>query len=291
VTKILPEKPFTPEEVLGYAAYAESFSNHPIAVSIRKAYGIQTDKSEISGYEEHPGLGISAFAGGKKILAGNHTLLERENIKHNVYKEAGSLVYVSVSGVFAGCIVVSDEVKADSKTTVKALKDMGAKKIAMLTGDIKETGEKIAEELGISEVYTNLLPADKIEKMEEIQRAKSGSGIVVFVGDGINDAPVLAGADIGVAMGAIGSDAAIEAADIVLMTDEPSKLITALKIAKKTKTIVWQNIIFALGVKAVVLALGAGGIASMWEAVFADVGVALIAVVNSMRAMKTEKTV
>jgi Cd2+/Zn2+-exporting ATPase len=289
VVKVIADNSFTREDVLEYAAYAESYSNHPIAVSIRKAYGKAVDKSKIDNYEELAGLGISANVGGKKILAGNTKLLNGEDVIHKLYEETGSLVYVSIDGIFAGCVVVSDEIKPDSRHTIDSLKNMGINKIVMLTGDVEDAGAKVAKELGIDEFYANLLPAHKIEKVEEIKKSKNSKGNLVFIGDGINDAPVLAGADVGMAMGAIGSDAAIEAADIVLMTDEPSKIITALKIAKKTKAIVWQNIIFALGVKAVVLALGAAGAASMWEAVFADVGVALIAVLNSMRAMKTEK--
>ncbi|MDR1195220.1 MAG: cadmium-translocating P-type ATPase [Endomicrobium sp.] len=289
VSKIISEKSFTQEEVLEYAAYAESYSNHPIALSVMEAYGKQIDKNKIKNYAEHAGFGISAEIGGKRVLAGNTKLLDKANVSHREYKYTGTLVYVSTDNEFAGCIVVSDELKPDAKTTIDSLKKVGIKKIVMLTGDIKETGEKIAGELGIEEVYANLLPGEKIEKVKEIRQSKNTDGNLVFVGDGINDAPVLAGADIGVAMGAIGSDAAIEAADIVLMTDEPSKLITALKIAKKTKLIVMQNIIFALGIKAAVLALGAAGAASMWEAVFADVGVTVIAVLNSMRAMKTKK--
>ncbi|MDR2425796.1 MAG: cadmium-translocating P-type ATPase [Endomicrobium sp.] len=286
VTKVINENPFSEEEVLEYAAYAESYSNHPIALSVKKAYGKQIDKTKIKNYAEHAGLGISMQMGDKKVLVGNTKLLDKAKTTHKEYKDVGTLVYVSIDNTFAGCIVVSDELKHDSKTTIDSLKKMGINKIAILTGDVKKTGEKIADALGIKEVYTNLLPNEKIDKVKEIRRSKKGGGNLVFVGDGINDAPLLAGADIGVAMGAMGSDAAIEAADIVLMTDEPSKLITVLKIAKKTKSIVWQNIIFALGIKAVVLVLGAAGIASMWEAVFADVGVTLITVVNSIRALK-----
>lgn len=289
VSKVITSGQFTEEEVLKYAAYAESYSNHPIAVSIQKAYGKKINKPDITDHKEYAGMGISAQVKGRKVLAGNTKLLSEFKIEFEECKTAGTLVYTAVDGVFAGCIVVSDEIKPDSKKTISALREMGINKIAMLTGDIKEVGESIAAELGIDEVYTNLLPGDKIEKVKEIQNSKKTKGRFAFVGDGINDTPVIAGADIGIAMGGIGSDAAIEAADIVLMTDEPSKIITALKIAKKTKFIVWQNIIFALSVKAFVLVLGAVGIASMWEAVFADVGVTLIAVLNSIRAMNIRK--
>lgn len=289
VSEITAQNPFTKESVLEYAAYAESYSNHPIAASIRQAYGREIDKSRISGYKEHAGYGISACVGGRKILAGNAKFLEEASVKFEKSGASGSVVYVCADGIFAGSIIVSDELRPDSKKTVEALKKMGINRIVMLTGDIKEIGGKIASELGIEEVYANLLPEDKMEKVKEIKRSLKDDGNLVFVGDGINDAPVLAGSDIGVAMGSIGSDAAIEAADIVLMTDEPYKLITALKAAKKTKSVIWQNIIFALGVKAAVLVLGAAGMASMWEAVFADVGVTLIAVLNSMRALKVPK--
>lgn len=289
VSEITAQNSFTKESVLEYAAYAESYSNHPIAVSIRQAYGREIDKSRISGYKEHAGYGISACVGGRKILAGNAKFLEEASIKFEKSAAAGSVVYVCADGIFAGSIIVSDELRPDSKKTVAGLKKMGINRIVMLTGDVKEIGGKIASELGIEEVYADLLPEDKMEKVKEIKRSLKGDGNLIFVGDGINDAPVLAGSDIGAAMGGIGSDAAIEAADIVLMTDEPYKLITALKAAKKTKSVIWQNIIFALGVKAAVLSLGAAGMASMWEAVFADVGVTLIAVLNSMRALKVPK--
>lgn len=288
VSKIISSGSFSKDDVLKYAAYAEAYSNHPIAVSIQKAYEQEIDRSKISDYSEQAGFGVAAKIDGKKVLSGNAKLLSEFKIEYDESSEIGTLVYVSVDGSYAGCVVVADEIKADSKKTIQALKDAGINKIAMLTGDAKDVGENIAKELGIEKVYTNLLPADKIEKVKEIQ-AGITKGRLVFVGDGINDAPVIAGADIGVAMGGVGSDAAIEAADIVLMTDEPYKLITALKIAKKTRFIVWQNIIFALGVKAIVLALGAAGMATMWEAVFADVGVTLIAVLNSIRAMKIRK--
>ena len=289
VSKIIAEKSFSNEELLKIAAYAESYSNHPIAVSVREYYGKEIDKTKIDSYTEHAGLGISAGVSGKKVLAGNRKLLDDASVTYNACNETGTLIYIAVDGIFAGCIVISDEIKPDSKKTIQYLIEAGINKIVMLTGDTKEAADKIAAELGITEVYPQLLPHQKIEKTEEIKRSKSAKGRLVFIGDGINDAPVIAGADIGIAMGGLGSDAAIEAADIVLMTDEPSKIITVLKIANKTKIIVWQNICFAMGVKAAVLALGAAGIASMWEAVFADVGVTLIAVLNSMRAMKIQK--
>lgn len=273
------------DDLLKYAAYAESYSNHPIALSILSAYGKEVDRDKIEDYEEILGHGIRARIGGREILAGNRKLMELEGVEYEPGQRAGTLVYLALDKVFIGSIIISDEVKEDSKATIKGLKDMGIGKTIMLTGDNENIGRKIGEELGLDQVYTELLPDEKVEKLEEINKEKSRKGKLVFVGDGINDAPVLAIADVGVAMGGLGSDAAIEAADLVLMTDEPSKLIDAIKIAKKTNRIVWQNIIFAFIVKAAVLILGAGGLASMWEAVFADVGVALIAVFNSMRVM------
>ena len=289
VIKIANESWLGKDEMLKYAAYAESFSGHPIAVSIRKAYTGKINETEISSYEEFAGFGVSAKINGKKVLAGNYSFLKSENAEIKEAGENGTIIYVSVAGKYAGYIVVADEIKPDSRNVVLSLKKTGVKKVYMLTGDKKEVGEYVAKELGIDEVYSNLMPDQKIAKVEEIKKNKKTKGLVAFVGDGINDAPVLAGADIGFAMGGVGSDAAIEAADIVLMTDEPSKTVTALKIAAKTRSIVWQNIIFALGVKAVVLLLAVFGIASMWAAVFADVGVTFIAVLNSIRALKASE--
>lgn len=286
VTEVCPLNGVTKEELLEYAAYAESYSNHPIATSILSYYNKPINKQEINGYNEIFGHGISIKFKGKQVLAGNNKLMDKANVKYNKVKAIGTIIYVAVDKQYKGYILISDEVKEDSKKTIQALKNIGVKNTVMLTGDSKEVGETVANTLGVDEVYTELLPNDKVEKLENIYQNKSSNGKIVFVGDGINDAPVLARADIGIAMGGLGSDAAIEAADVVIMTDEPSKIVTAIKIAKRTRRIVLENIIFALGVKLVVLILGATGIANMWEAVFADVGVALIAVLNAMRVLK-----
>lgn len=291
VTKIKPKGDMPEDLLLEYAAIAESYSNHPIAASILNAYGREVNKDIIKNYDEISGHGIRADVGGREVYAGNSKLMDMINASYDEVAAAGTVVHMNIDNDYAGYIVISDEVKEDSRKAVKSLKDMGIKKTVMLTGDSKLVGEKVAGELGIDEVYAELLPDQKVEKLELLDKQKSSKGKLVFVGDGINDAPVLARADIGIAMGALGSDAAIEAADIVIMTDEPSKIADAIKIARKTKKIVWQNITFALGVKGIVLLLGAGGVATMWEAVFADVGVALIAVLNAMRVMKTEKPI
>jgi len=289
VTKIMETGAIPEAQLLEYAAYAESYSNHPIALSIQKAYGKEIDKNEITDYNEISGHGIKVTIKGKTILAGNSKLMRKENIPFEELQAIGTVVHLAIDGSYAGFIVISDEVKDDSRNAISALRSIGVKKLVMLTGDSKAVGEKIGRDLGLDEVYSELLPDQKVEKLEMLDKKKSPKGKLVFVGDGINDAPVLARADIGVAMGGVGSDAAIEAADIVLMTDEPSKLVSAIKIAKRTRNIVWQNIIFAMTVKGIVLLLGAGGIATMWEAVFADVGVALLAVLNAMRVMKVDK--
>lgn len=288
VTKIMAHGSISDADLLEYAAYAESYSNHPIALSIQKAYGKEIDKNEISEYDEASGHGIKVIAKGKTILAGNSKLMRKENIPFEGAQAIGTVVHMAIDGSYAGFIVISDEVKDDSQKAVQALKSIGVKKLVMLTGDSKAAGEKIGKDLGLDEVHAELLPDQKVEKVEMLDKQKPPKGKLVFVGDGINDAPVLARADIGVAMGGVGSDAAIEAADVVLMTDEPSKLVSAIKIAKRTRNIVWQNIIFAMAIKGIVLLLGAGGIATMWEAVFADVGVAVLAVLNAMRVMKTD---
>lgn len=286
VAKISPAEGWSREEVLFYGAYAESYSNHPIALSIRKAYGRETDPQRITEYEEICGHGLRLQVDGRKVLAGNSKLMKEENIIYPVTEDVGTIIYLAIDGAFAGYIVISDEIKHDSKQAVKELKSLGIRNIAMLTGDSKAAGEKVAGEIGMDVAYTDLLPHEKVEKLEELERRKTTKGKLVFVGDGINDAPVLARSDVGVAMGGLGSDAAIEAADVVLMTDEPSKLAKAIRIARRTRGIVWQNIVFALGVKTVILVLGAFGIATMWEAVFGDVGVAVIAILNSMRSMQ-----
>ncbi|TJX14567.1 cadmium-translocating P-type ATPase [Tissierella creatinini] len=286
VTEINPSVGFESDELLEMAAYAESYSNHPIAVSILKAYNKAVDKSLVDKYEEIAGNGIKAVINGSEILAGNPKLMDGEKIEYKGVESIGTIIHLALDKEYAGYLVISDEIKRDSKDAVKELKALGIKKTIMLTGDTKLAGEKIAYELGLDEVYSELLPHEKVEKLEMIEARKSPKGKIIYVGDGINDAPVLARADIGVAMGGLGSDAAIEAADVVIMMDEPSKIATAIKIAKKTKTIVWQNIFFALGVKGIFLIMGAFGIVTMWEAVFADVGVAVIAILNATRAMK-----
>lgn len=273
-------------ELLRIAATGESFSNHPIAQSILKAYGKEVDKSIISNYEEISGNGIKVNIDNKEVLLGNYKLMNSNGIKYTNSEEIGTVVHVVVDGEYKGNIVIADQVKEDSKEAIEMLKKIGVKKCVMLTGDNKKVAEKIAEELGLDEVYAELLPTDKVAMVEKLLKEKSEKGKLAFVGDGINDAPVLARADVGVAMGGIGSDAAIEAADVVLMRDNPSSLVDAIEIGRKTNKILWQNIIFSLGVKIAVLIPAAIGIANMWEGVFADVGVTLIAVLNSMRALR-----
>lgn len=287
VTRINPTGNLSKEVLLECAALAESYSTHPIALSILKAYEKDIDKSRISVVEEIPGHGVKVTIDGKEILVGNKKLM----LEHSIPVEdstSGTLVHIAVERNYEGFIVISDEIKEDSSKAIKELKALGIKKTVMLTGDHHSTAKEIAEELKLDEFHSQLLPHEKVEKLEFIQNQMLSKQKLIFVGDGINDAPVLARADIGVAMGGLGSDAAIEAADIVLMTDEPSKLVSAIKIANKTRRIVWENIIFALGVKIFVLALGAFGFATMWAAVFSDVGVALIAVLNAMRVINTK---
>ncbi|MGE6346290.1 heavy metal translocating P-type ATPase [Bacillus mycoides] len=288
VTKMEPSEGITAEELLEYAAFAEVYSNHPIAQSIRNAYGKSIDENTIEDYSEISGHGTVVKVQGKEIFAGNAKLMRKENITFKQPNTVGTLVHVAVDGKYAGYIVISDEVKEDSKQAIQKLKELGIKKTVMLTGDAKSVGEAVGKELGLDEVHAELLPHQKVEEIEKIDAAKRGKEKIAFVGDGINDTPVLARADVGIAMGGLGSDAAIEAADIVIMTDEPSKIVTAVKIAKRTRSIVWQNIIFALGVKGLVLLLGAFGIATMWEAVFSDVGVTLLAVLNAMRVLRVK---
>jgi Cd2+/Zn2+-exporting ATPase len=301
VTSVTGANGFSESNLIELAANAEVFSNHPIALSVMREYGRKVDTSCLSEYTEHSGYGISVNRNGKVILAGNQKLMEKMGVNaaaapaitiEEPQNAAGTKVYVAQDGVFAGCIVISDEVKTDSRSAISALKARGVKKTVMLTGDTPQIARAVADEVGIDEVYGGLLPHEKVEKLEELNTQKNTNGKkanLAFIGDGINDAPVLAMADIGVAMGGLGSDAAIEAADVVLMTDEPSKLAEVIDIARFTKKIVWQNIFFALGVKAAFLALGAFGIASMWEAIFADVGVSVIAVFNAMRALGISK--
>lgn len=281
---------YTKDDLLKYAAIAESFSNHPIAQSIVLEYEKnnkkleKTDSSEFE-FEEIAGHGVKVKYENSEILAGNLKLLKKENLEAAEKDAVGTVVYVAKDGKYLGNLIIADEIKEDAKKTVEELNNLGIKNVVMLTGDNRKIGENVASKLNISKVFTDLLPLGKVEKMEEFLKNKSTNGKVLFVGDGINDAPVLARSDIGVAMGGVGSDAAIEAADMIIMNDEPSKIVTALKIAKKTKKIVWQNIIFALGVKIIILVMGALGFATMWEAVFGDVGVALIAILNATRAL------
>ena len=273
------------EEFLMMAAHAEFHSNHPIAVSIRKAYGGEMNGSLVSFAEEIAGCGIEAEVGGRRVLVGNETLMIRNNISFERPESFGTVVYVGIDGEFKGCFVISDRIRRDSRSAISMLKEAGIKKIAMLTGDIKSVGEYVATSLGIDTVYTDLLPSDKIGIVEDLL----SEGSVAFVGDGINDAPSLARSDVGIAMGAMGTDAAIEAADIVIMDDMPSKVPIAIKIAKKTRAISIENIVFAIGIKVIFLALGALGYITLVEAIFADVGVAIIAILNSIRTLRTSK--
>jgi len=289
VTHIKEGKGFTKDEILRYAASAEGYSNHPIALSIIKEYGKDVNKEMIKDLEDIAGHGIIATIDGKRVAVGNDKLMEKESIKyHNELGLIGTIVHVAVENSYAGLIVIADTVKEDAVKGVKALKTMGVKQTIMLTGDHQNIADEVGKTIGIDKVYAQLLPHEKVERLEEIDKQKSPGKNIIFVGDGINDSPVLARADIGIAMGGIGSDAAIEAADIVIMTDEPSKIATAIRIAKRTQSIVWQNIIFALGIKLVILLLGALGVATMWEAVFADVGVSVLAILNSMRVMRAK---
>lgn len=286
VTKLVPSEGFSEEQLLSLGAAAECMSNHPIAKSIITACGKDIDKSMIAEYKEFSGYGTAARINGHSIFAGNEKFMDKLGVSYTKAKEAGTKVYIALDTDFAGCIIISDEVKDDSKKAIKLLKENGVKKCVMLTGDSRESASYFAEKIGMNEYYAELLPEDKVKILEKLSRSSDESEKLAFVGDGINDAPVLARADIGIAMGGLGSDAAIEAADIVLMTDEPSKLCDVLAISKETKRIVLQNIVFALGVKLVFLILGAFGIAGMWEAVFGDVGVMVIAVLNSMRILR-----
>ncbi|MBT2289970.1 cadmium-translocating P-type ATPase [Paenibacillus albidus] len=286
VTGIYPAADMAESELLRVAAYAESHSSHPIAESIRVAYGADIAKEGITDYNEIPGHGIEVRVEGQAVLAGNARLMEQERITYRVPEQSGTVVHLAIDKQYAGCLVIADEVKEDSREAIRALKELGIRKTVMLTGDTASVAEAVGKELGVDEIYAGLLPQHKVEVMERLEGEKSRREKIIFVGDGINDTPVLARADIGIAMGGLGSDAAIEAADIVIMTDEPSKIAAAIGIAKRTRSIVWQNIIFALGVKAVFLLLGAFGIATMWEAVFSDVGVTVLAVLNSVRALK-----
>ena len=273
------------EEVVEYAACAESYSSHPISKSLQKAYGIEIDKNRVTEVKEISGKGVTAQVDGRLVAAGNGKLMDQLGVPYTVCNEVGTLVYVAVDGRFAGCILISDLLKPHAKEAIAALKNAGVTRTVMLTGDTKRVADAVAAELGIHEVCSELLPADKVSKVEELLARKSGKEKLAFVGDGINDAPVLSRADIGIAMGALGSDAAIEAADIVLMDDDPLKIAKAIRISRKCIRIVYENIYFAIGIKVICLILGALGIANMWAAIFADVGVMVIAVLNAIRAL------
>ena len=274
------------EELLKIAAYAENYSNHPISKSIKQAYNKPIDEKEIINSEELSGLGIVAKIGEKNVIVGNEKLMEEKQIEFEKCNKIGTILYIAIDGKYAGYILIADKIKDDAKQTIEELKKNDIKQTIMLTGDKKEVGESVAKEVGIDKVYTELLPTDKVQKVEELLKTKSPKGKLAFVGDGINDAPVLTLADIGIAMGGLGADSAIEAADIVIMTDEPSKIIKAIKLSKKTMRIVKENIVFAIFIKILVLVLTAFGLSTMWEAVFADVGVSIIAIINALRALK-----
>lgn len=277
------------EELLKLTAYAEYYSNHPISLSVKKAYHKEIDEKQIFETQELSGRGMVAKIGEQNILVGNEKLMREKQIDFETCNEIGTILYVAVNGKYAGCIVIADKIKPDASNTIKNLKKNHMKQTVMLTGDRKDVGENVAKELGLDQVYTELLPDGKVGKVETLLKEKSEKGKLAFVGDGINDAPVLALADIGIAMGGLGSDAAIEAADIVLMTDEPSKIVDAIQLSKKTMKIVKENIIFAISVKILVLILSAFGLSTMWEAVFADVGVSVIAILNALRVLYVKK--
>ncbi len=277
------------EELLKIVAYAENYSNHPISLSVKKAYGKDIDEMQITENKELAGFGVNSKIEGREVLVGNEKLMEENKIEYNKTEEVGTILHVAIERKYVGYILISDKIKKDSIQTIKNLKKNHIKQIVMLTGDRKEVGEKVAKEIGIDKVYTNLLPDEKVTKVESLLKEKGEKGKLAFVGDGINDAPTLALADIGIAMGGLGSDAAIEAADIVLMTDEPSKIVDAIHLSKRTMRIVKENIVFAILVKVIVLILSAFGLSTMWEAVFADVGVSVIAIINALRVLRVKK--
>ena len=277
------------EELLRITAYAENYSNHPISVSLKKAYNKRIDEKEIIKTEEISGHGIVAQIGNKEVLVGNEKLMKQKEIDYQKCDEIGTILYIAINGKYAGYILIADKIKKDSIKAIKNLKKNNIKQTIMLTGDRKDVGESVAKELGLDKVYTELLPDGKVEKVETLLKEKTEKGKLAFVGDGINDAPVLAISDIGIAMGALGSDSAIEAADIVLMTDEPSKIVDAIYLSKRTMRIVKENIVFAIFIKVLVLILSAIGLSTMWEAVFADVGVSIIAIINALRVLKVKK--
>ena len=276
------------EELLKIVAYAENYSNHPISLSVKKAYGKDIDEMQITENKELAGFGVNSKIEGREVLVGNEKLMEENKIEYNKSEEVGTILHVAIERKYVGYILISDKIKKDSIQTIKNLKKNHIKQIVMLTGDRKEVGEKVAKEIGIDKVYTNLLPDEKVTKVESLLKEKGEKGKLAFVGDGINDAPTLALADIGIAMGGLGSDAAIEAADIVLMTDEPSKIVDAIHLSKRTMRIVKENIIFAITIKIMVLILSAFGLSTMWEAVFADVGVSVIAIINALRVLRVK---
>ena len=277
------------DELLEIAAYAENYSNHPIAKSIKNAYKKEIDTNRIKNIKEISGHGISVTVDDKNVLIGNEKLMEENKIQYTKSEDIGTILYIAINNEYKGLIIISDEIKEDSKGLVKNLKNLGVKKTVMLTGDKKTVGEYVGEKLRLDEVYTELLPDGKVEKVEKLMQEKTEKGKLIFVGDGINDSPVLAMSDIGIAMGALGSDAAIEAADVVIMTDEPSKIADAISLSRKTMKIVKENIVFAIFVKVLVLILTAIGLSTMWEAVFADVGVSIIAIINALRMLKVKK--
>ena len=288
VQKVSPTK-MTQEELLKIAAYSENFSNHPISSSIKRAYNKEIDEKQIMNYQELSGFGVEASIEGKRVLVGNEKLMQKENIKFTICQEIGTILYIAVEGEYAGYILIADEIKTDSKKAIEELKKNNVKNIVLLTGDRKKVGESVAKQIGINTVFTELLPDGKVKKVEELLKNKSENGKLAFIGDGINDAPVLSLADIGIAMGGLGADSSIEAADIVIMTDEPSKVSKAIKLSKRTMRIVKENIIFAISIKILVLILAAIGVATMWGAVFADVGVSIIAIINALRALNIKK--
>lgn len=276
------------EELLKLAAYAENYSNHPISLSVKKAYNREIDEKEIIETKELAGMGVLAKIGNKNVLVGNEKLMKENQIDFTKCDDIGTILYIAIDGKYAGYILISDKIKEDSIKAIKNLKKNGIKQIVMLTGDRKNAGENVAKKLELDKVYTELLPDGKVQKVEDLLKEKSEKGKLAFVGDGINDAPVLALADIGIAMGGLGSDAAIEAADVVLMTDESSKIVDAIHLSKKTMRIVKENIIFAISIKILVLILSAIGLSTMWEAVFADVGVSIIAILNALRMLRVK---
>jgi len=280
----------TEKELLRAAAYAESGSNHPIAVSLREAWGQAPDRSLVSDVQEIAGHGVIASVKGKTVCAGNERLMRREGISFDENTPAGTVVHVAIDGRYAGYLVIADELKPDSSAAIRRLRSCGIRRTVLLTGDSRPIADAVGSQLGLDEVHAELLPADKVREVEALLAAEPAGQKLAFVGDGINDAPVLARADLGIAMGGLGSDAAIEAADIVLMTDEPSRIADAIRLARRTLRIAKQNIFFALAVKFAVLILGALGLANMWAAVFADVGVSVLAILNSIRVLRIKKS-